>query len=153
MPDQQRDARPCPPWVSGPKPRITSWAPADRPRMQVHVDGAWRWATVRQRQDWPQGVAYQVDVALPDRELGYDTEVIQTYWWDPDTMRAPGQRTRTPATGWQLRHLPGTGGAILHRDDCPDAAGGHLDRASALIAIREPNIETCPRCRPERDLS
>ncbi|WP_405769360.1 DUF6233 domain-containing protein [Actinacidiphila glaucinigra] len=152
MTDQQRDARPCPPWVSGPQPRLRSYAPTERPRLRIRVDGAWRSATVRQRQDWPQGVAYQVDIALPDPDLGYDVPVIRTYWWDPDTMRAPGQRPRPAATGWQLRHMPGTGGAVLHRDDCPQAGGGHLDKASALIALREPNIECCPQCRPERDL-
>lgn len=109
---------------------------------------------MRQRQDWPTGVAYQVDIALPDGDLGYDVPVIRTYWWDADTMRAPGRPrpARPAATGWQLRHMPGTGGAILHRDDCPQAGGGRLDRASAFIALGEANINCCETCRPERDL-
>ncbi|MEU4093279.1 DUF6233 domain-containing protein [Streptomyces sp. NPDC026673] len=150
MSDQQRDARECPTWVSGQRPRTHGWAPADRPRMQIHVEGAWRWATVRQRQDWPDGrVAYQVDILLPDPEFGRDAHYIRSYWWDPETVRP----SRHPAIGWQLRHTPGTGGAILHRDDCPDAGGGKLDRAAAFSVLQERNISGCRKCRPEADLT
>jgi hypothetical protein len=119
----------------------------------VHLAGAWRWATVRQRQNWPDGqVAYVLDVPLPDPELGYPTERIGAYWWDADTMRLPGRPARPPASGWRLLPVVGQQYAILHRDDCHIPGGGLLSRGEAELALTEDSIRMCPQCRPERDL-
>lgn len=59
-PENAVEARP---WreSDGPKPRVWTWQPADRPALWVRISGAWRHASVVARQDWPDGrTAYQV---------------------------------------------------------------------------------------------
>ncbi|MEU6345934.1 DUF6233 domain-containing protein [Streptomyces sp. NPDC046977] len=69
------------------------------------------------------------------------------------TSRRAGPNAEGSA-GWRLQHLPdGEGGsvrAVLHRGDCPDAAGGWLSQNELGIALAMPDITPCPRCHPER---
>lgn len=84
-----RDATPAPPWnaTMGPPPRVRSWPPGKQPNMRIRVDGQWRRASVRQRQDWGDGrVRVLCDVWLPDG-IGGDSAVVRGYWWDAAAMR------------------------------------------------------------------
>ncbi|WP_329182963.1 DUF6233 domain-containing protein [Actinacidiphila glaucinigra] len=55
--------------------------------------------------------------------------------------------------GFRIQHVPrgGTLGAVVHRDDCPDAAGGRISRHEVEIALRMPEVTMCPRCHPGSD--
>ncbi|MFF7211816.1 DUF6233 domain-containing protein [Streptomyces sp. NPDC008238] len=56
-------------------------------------------------------------------------------------------------TGFRLQHVPrgGTLRAVVHRGDCPDAAGGWISRHELDIALRMPEVTPCPRCHPGPD--
>ncbi|MYX34858.1 MULTISPECIES: DUF6233 domain-containing protein [unclassified Streptomyces] len=55
--------------------------------------------------------------------------------------------------GFRIQHVlrGGTLGAVVHRDDCPDAAGGRISRHEVEIALRMPEVTMCPRCHPGSD--
>lgn len=55
--------------------------------------------------------------------------------------------------GWRLQHVPKGGSlrGVVHRGDCPDAVGGWLSQRELEIALGMPDVDVCPRCRPERD--
>lgn len=89
----------APPWRTsdGPRPRVTAWPPGQRPALWVHAAGKWRYAVVRQRQDYPDGrVAYRVDLQLPGPN-GWDVGCSRAYWWGQPGIRlahGPGERRR-----------------------------------------------------------
>ncbi|MFF3943825.1 DUF6233 domain-containing protein [Streptomyces sp. NPDC001902] len=63
---------------------------------------------------------------------------------EPRIGRDPG--------GWRLQHTPGVDGAgrgIVHRADCPQAAGGWLSRKELDLALGMPEVTACPRCQPK----
>ncbi|MET9879034.1 DUF6233 domain-containing protein [Actinacidiphila glaucinigra] len=55
--------------------------------------------------------------------------------------------------GFRIQHVPrgGTLGAVVHRGDCPDAAGGRISQHEVEIALRMPGVTLCPRCHPGSD--
>ncbi|MGZ2361706.1 DUF6233 domain-containing protein [Streptomyces sp. 372A] len=55
---------------------------------------------------------------------------------------------------WKLQPRRGGRPAMLHRGGCSLSAGEHglLDRAEALVALEEPEVEVCEICRPETGL-
>ncbi|MFE4425285.1 hypothetical protein [Streptomyces sp. NPDC056817] len=60
------------------------------------LDGRWRWATVRARQDWPDGrVAYQVSVDLD----GSTSVRARTYWWPHPGLRVAHRSAYPSSTG------------------------------------------------------
>ncbi|GAA4759447.1 hypothetical protein GCM10023329_00240 [Streptomyces sanyensis] len=75
----------------GPRRRCGPWPPGDRSTLKVWSHGAWRYAPVRARQDFPDGrVVYQVDI-----DLRGDTSVTtRSYAWpQPGLRREHGTRT------------------------------------------------------------
>lgn len=70
---------------------------------------------------------------------------------------APGspkpERSGDSDIGFRIQHVPrgGTLGAVVHRGDCPDAAGGRISRHEVDIALRMPEVTMCPRCHPGSD--
>jgi hypothetical protein len=55
--------------------------------MRIRVDGQWRRASVRQRQDWADGrIRLLCDVWMPDG-IGGTSAVARGYWWDSSSMR------------------------------------------------------------------
>ncbi|MFE0631723.1 hypothetical protein ACFW3D_32820 [Streptomyces sp. NPDC058864] len=56
-------------------------------------------------------------------------------------------------TGYRLQHVPRGGSlrGVVHLGDCPDAAGGWINRHELEIALRMPEVTTCPRCHPSPD--
>ncbi|MYX36713.1 MULTISPECIES: DUF6233 domain-containing protein [unclassified Streptomyces] len=56
--------------------------------------------------------------------------------------------------GWRLESIPnlsgkGPGRGVVHRGDCPAATGGWLSRKELDIALDQPEVTACPKCRPE----
>lgn len=67
-----------------PEPVVWLWPRVGRPALWVWSHGAWRWAPVVARQDWPDGrVAYQVEVDL----TGSTSVTCRTYWWPHEGLR------------------------------------------------------------------
>lgn len=64
--------------------RTRHWPPGRGPVLEVYVEGAWRRAEVRQRQDRTGFVAVQVEITLPS--VGPTTTCTRTYAWDPRAM-------------------------------------------------------------------
>ncbi|MGA5127665.1 hypothetical protein ACPCAG_30740 [Streptomyces pseudogriseolus] len=80
------EPEPSRPWRTedGPPPEVWTWPLGDRPALRVWSAGAWRYASVRARQDWPDGtVRYQVEVDL----RGDTTMVTRTYVWPQEGLR------------------------------------------------------------------
>jgi hypothetical protein len=75
------------PWRpgDGPRPRVTTWSPGNRPALAVWSHGKWRYAPVVARQDWADGtVRYQVEV-----DLRGDARVsVRMYQWPQLGLRA-----------------------------------------------------------------
>lgn len=73
----------------GRPPRVRVYPTRSAPQLQVHVDGAWRTASVMARHDWPSGtVGVQVAIRLPVADLGGRCETFgRTYLWDSAAMR------------------------------------------------------------------
>lgn len=79
-------AREVPAWRPEEGPISThSWPPGRGPVLEVYVEGAWRRAEVRQRQDRAVFVAVQVEISLPS--VGATTICTRTYAWDSQAMR------------------------------------------------------------------
>lgn len=79
------------PWRAedGPQPRVQTWSNSERPALRVWSCGAWRWAGVIARQDWPDGrVAYQVEIDA----AGTTSVRTRAYWW--------------PQPGLRVAHIP-----------------------------------------------
>ncbi|MFB7293614.1 DUF6233 domain-containing protein [Actinacidiphila glaucinigra] len=56
--------------------------------------------------------------------------------------------------GWRLESIPpgtgkGPGRGVIHRGDCPAAAGGWLSRKERDVALDQPEVTSCPKCRPD----
>jgi hypothetical protein len=82
------------PWrpEDGPRPRVTVYPRTGAPALAVWSAGAWRYAVVRARHDWPDGrVHYQVAVDL----LGDTTVRTVTYQWPQPGLRVAA-RPRPP---------------------------------------------------------
>ncbi|MFH9590721.1 hypothetical protein ACH4LS_36980 [Streptomyces luteogriseus] len=75
------------PWRpdDGPRPRVKTWPPGNRPALAVWAHGKWRYAPVQARQDWADGtIHYQVEV-----DLRGDTAVsTRKYRWPQPGLRA-----------------------------------------------------------------
>lgn len=74
------------PWrpKDGPEPKVWSWPAGDRPALYVWSTGAWRFAPVMARHDWPDGrVVYQVAVDLD----GSTSVVSRSYAWPQPGLR------------------------------------------------------------------
>ncbi|OEJ21071.1 hypothetical protein BGK67_34830 (plasmid) [Streptomyces subrutilus] len=74
------------PWrpEDGPAPKVWSWPAGDRPALRVWSCGAWRYAAVMARHDYPDGrVIYQVAVDLD----GSTTVVPRAYEWPQPALR------------------------------------------------------------------
>lgn len=77
---------PARPWrpEDGPEPVVWTWPDGDRPALEVWSNGAWRYASVTERQDWADGtVRYQVLVDLH----GDTTVTHRTYLWGQPGLR------------------------------------------------------------------
>lgn len=89
------EARPWRP-EDGPHPMVWAWPPGDRPAFWVWSRGAWRWAPVRARQDWPAGrTAYQVLIDLD----GTTSVKARTYWWPHPGLVVAHRSSVEPTTG------------------------------------------------------
>lgn len=74
------------PWrpEDGPRPVVWTWPSGGRPALRVWSAGKWRYAPVRQRQDWADGsVRYQVEVDLH----GTTSVTTRTYVWPHPGLR------------------------------------------------------------------
>ncbi|MDX2705792.1 DUF6233 domain-containing protein [Streptomyces sp. PA03-6a] len=77
---------------------------------------------------------------------------VRQEWKD---VPAPPRRERSlgqGGVGWRLQHVPdgGSVSAVVHRGDCPKAAGGWLSRSELDIALKMPEVSVCLHCRPDR---
>jgi hypothetical protein len=96
----EREAEEARPWRedSGvPQPTVHLYPRIGRPVLWVYTGGAWRWAPVGARHDWPDGrVAYQCEVRLVDRDgVPYTSERVYV-WGGPGVVVAdPGRTTPT----------------------------------------------------------
>ncbi|MGI5252762.1 DUF6233 domain-containing protein [Actinacidiphila glaucinigra] len=75
----------------------------------------------------------------------------------PTAATARPARDEQPFTrsgrGWRLESIPpssgkGAGRGVVHRGDCPAAAGGWLSRKELDVALDQPEVTACPKCRP-----
>ncbi|WP_329368665.1 hypothetical protein OG896_24385 [Streptomyces sp. NBC_00669] len=73
--------------------RTRTWV-VGGPVLEVDVEGAWRPATVVQRQDRRAGTAYAVVLILPS--VSSTSSCHRTYAWDPVTMRPLHPATTDP---------------------------------------------------------
>ncbi|MFJ4851747.1 MULTISPECIES: DUF6233 domain-containing protein [unclassified Streptomyces] len=73
---------------------------------------------------------------------------------DPPVVSRRSHPIAEDSAGWRLQHVPddksGSIRAILHRGDCPDAAGRLLSQNEVRIALAMPDITPCPCGHPER---
>jgi len=114
MPDETPvEAREVRPWRPGDGPlRTRSWG-LRGPAVEVHVEGAWRTAQVRQREDRADGtVAVQVELLLPS--VGAST--VRAYTWDPRSIRPVRDADEAPTEmEWDAA------GRIVRTTQTPDA--------------------------------
>ncbi|MFH9970208.1 hypothetical protein ACH4PR_55150 [Streptomyces mirabilis] len=88
------------PWRAedGPRPRVQTWPSSERPALWVWSCGAWRWARVVARQDWPDGrIAYQVEIDA----AGTTSVSTRAYWWPQSGLRvarSPNARSLSDLT-------------------------------------------------------
>ncbi|MFI5990367.1 hypothetical protein ACIBAC_00735 [Streptomyces sp. NPDC051362] len=89
---------PARPWrpADGAPPTVWTWPSNDRPALEVWSAGAWRYASVAARQDWPDGtVRYQVLVDL----RGDTTSTHRTYAWPQPGLRKRHGSHSEPSQG------------------------------------------------------
>jgi hypothetical protein len=80
----ERDAQPARVWRHGDGPtRRRSWPRGGGPRIEVRVDGQWRFATVAVREERGGRVICHVDICLP----GHSGLQRRAYVWDPVGIR------------------------------------------------------------------
>ncbi len=86
---------PCRPWSGqGPEPTVWCWPYGKEPVMRVFAAGQWQQATVRARQDWPDGrIVYQLTGDL----RGTGGIHMSTYQWPQPGLR-PARRGLVPPT-------------------------------------------------------
>lgn len=97
------EPEPTRPWrpEDGPAPAVWTWPLGDRPALRVWSAGAWRYAPVRARQDWPDGtVRYQVEVDL----RGDTTMVTRTYVWPQEGLRVAHGSGSEPSQAADEQH-------------------------------------------------
>ncbi|MGW2496202.1 hypothetical protein ACWCV2_17090 [Streptomyces pseudogriseolus] len=116
------EPEPSRPWRTedGPPPEVWTWPLGDRPALRVWSAGAWRYASVRARQDWPDGtVRYQVEVDL----RGDTTMVTRTYVWPQEGLRVAHGSGAEPSRTADGQHQGG-----IAESAAPSAAKGPAER-------------------------
>ncbi|MEU1081570.1 hypothetical protein ABZ368_15195 [Streptomyces sp. NPDC005908] len=121
------EPEPTRPWrpEDGPAPAVWTWPLADRLALRVWSAGAWRYAPVRARQDWPDGtVRYQVEVDL----RGDTTMVTRTYVWSQEGLRVAHGSGSEPSQAADEQHLGALGRArrTVGRLTGPNKASGRV---------------------------
>ncbi|MFE6522282.1 hypothetical protein [Streptomyces sp. NPDC057794] len=92
------EPQPARPWrpEDGPQPEVWTWPAGDRPALEVWSGGRWRYAPVRQRQNWADGtVRYQVEVDLD----GSRSVRTRTYQWPHEGLRVAHASGSQPSRG------------------------------------------------------
>jgi hypothetical protein len=78
------------------RPRVTVYS-YPHPLLWVYLETGWALATVRARHDYPQLVAYQVELAQPNDD-GTSSRVSRTYPWGKDNVRPVEEAAEDPAS-------------------------------------------------------
>lgn len=94
MTSDQPEAREVPAWRPEDGPMRTRTWVAGGPVLEGYVEGAWRRATVMQRQDRRAGTVYAVTLILPS--VNTTSPCHRTYAWDPAAMRPLHPATTDP---------------------------------------------------------
>lgn len=92
------EPQPALPWrpQDGPAPEVWTWPADDRPALEVWSAGRWRYAPVRQQQNWADGtIRYQVEVDLH----GTASVTTRMYQWPHPGLRLAHRSGTQPSRG------------------------------------------------------